>query len=421
MHPSAARRTSRRRTGGAGGEVEGPAPTPPRGRRADRPSSTFGRPAPTAARPGPAARAVRRRTRAQDVVPREQVGQRRRQRGRMSSGPGRRPRPARCRRCCRVPTAGAATAATGSMRAARTRVFRDQRRLEVPPPVRVQQRGEPVDGPRLEERVDRDLRLQLRVEPQLTALDGAQRVAAEREEVLVRAERRPVSASATDLGDPPRQRRRRPRPARALASGVPAATAGSGGRAATARSSLPFGVRGKLRQHHELGRDHVRRRGAGQSTAAAARPAGRPGRSGGCSRPTGWPSVSPNARTAASATAGWPVSRCSISPGSIRKPRILIWSSARPRISIRPSGCPRARSPVRYRRAPARAGRRSRTSPVRTATGRSGDEPLRGQRRVAEVADRHPGAADVQLAVGTRGRRCQRARRAGAARSSRPG
>lgn len=42
----------------------------------------------------------------------------------------------------------------------------------------------------------------------------------------------------------------------------------------------------------------------------------------------------------------------SISPGSIRNPRILTWSSARPRNSNTPSAVQRARSPVRYIRAP---------------------------------------------------------------------
>src|SRR2546425_638312 len=66
----------------------------------------------------------------------------------------------------------------------------------------VQQRGEPVDGAGLEQRVDRDLHLQLLVQPE-DELDGAEGVAAECEEVLVYADRRPLEHLRQDLGDPP--------------------------------------------------------------------------------------------------------------------------------------------------------------------------------------------------------------------------
>ena len=49
----------------------------------------------------------------------------------------------------------------------------------------------------------------------------------------------------------------------------------------------------------------------------------------------------------ASRTSGWPASTASISPSSMRKPRILTWWSMRPRYSRSPSGRRRARSPVR--------------------------------------------------------------------------
>ncbi len=55
---------------------------------------------------------------------------------------------------------------------------------------------------------------------------------------------------------------------------------------------------------------------------------------------------------AAAETDGCSARRDSISPSSIRKPRSLIWWSSRPRYSTVPSGRYRARSPVRYRRAP---------------------------------------------------------------------
>ena len=78
-------------------------------------------------------------------------------------------------------------------------------------------------------------------------------------------------------------------------------------------------------------------------------------------------------------------SAASTSPGSIRKPRILTWWSARPRNSRLPSG--RQRGQV--------AGA---VHPARPAAERVGDEPLRGQAGPAEIAARQPGARDVQLA-----------------------
>ncbi len=56
--------------------------------------------------------------------------------------------------------------------------------------------------------------------------------------------------------------------------------------------------------------------------------------------------------TSVRATSGCLASTASISPGSMRKPRILSWRSARPRNSRRPSKRKRARSPVRYIRSP---------------------------------------------------------------------
>ena len=58
------------------------------------------------------------------------------------------------------------------------------------------------------------------------------------------------------------------------------------------------------------------------------------------------------ASTTACRTLGWLPSTASISPGSTRTPRTLTWLSARPRNSTSPPGSQRARSPVRYRRAP---------------------------------------------------------------------
>ena len=78
-------------------------------------------------------------------------------------------------------------------------------------------------------------------------------------------------------------------------------------------------------------------------------------------------------------------STASISPGSIRRPRIFTWSSARPSRSSVPSGRQRTRSPVRYIRSPGRAER-------------VGDEALRRQGRLAEVAAGQARAGQVELA-----------------------
>ncbi len=66
------------------------------------------------------------------------------------------------------------------------------------------------------------------------------------------------------------------------------------------------------------------------------------------------PPSGPSARatTAACPTAGCVSSAVSISAGSMRKPRILTWSSVRPMNTRSPSVFQRARSPVRYMRVP---------------------------------------------------------------------
>ena len=89
--------------------------------------------------------------------------------------------------------------------------------------------------------------------------------------------------------------------------------------------------------------------------------------------------------------AGAAASTASISPSSMRKPRILTCWSMRPRYSSSPSARRRARSPVRYMRALGRCER-------------IGHEALRGQLRAAAGSRGHAGAADVDLAghaVGT--------------------
>ena len=91
------------------------------------------------------------------------------------------------------------------------------------------------------------------------------------------------------------------------------------------------------------------------------------------------PPPPPRARPACSRSAA------SISPSSMRKPRIFTWWSTRPRNS----SCPSAQPPRPVARA---------VQPRAGSPNGSGDEALRRQLRPAQVAARHPRAADVQLA-----------------------
>jgi hypothetical protein len=74
--------------------------------------------------------------------------------------------------------------------------------------------------------------------------------------------------------------------------------------------------------------------------------------------------------TRASRTASCASSRASISPGSMRNPRIFTWKSVRPTNSMVPSGSQRPRSPVRYIRAPASAANGSTTNRPAVSSGR---------------------------------------------------
>src|ERR1700739_2195603 len=75
--------------------------------------------------------------------------------------------------------------------------------------------------------------------------------------------------------------------------------------------------------------------------------------------------------TTAYATRGWAASTASISPSSMRYPRILTCSSVRPRYCSCPSAPQRTRSPVRYISAPA--------APTGHATNRDPVNPARRQ------------------------------------------
>ena len=141
--------------------------------------------------------------------------------------------------------------------------------------------------------------------------------------------------------------------------------------------------------------------GAGEPLApggcAATRRRGRRPRRPPGRRPAAGPRPRPErAATAHSRTPGWRGSAASTSPGSTRKPRTLTCSSARPRNSSRPSARQRARSPVRYRRAPA-----CRANGV-------GDERPGGHVRPPQVAAGDACAAHVQLARRAHGDRAER-------------
>ena len=180
---------------------------------------------------------------------------------------------------------------------------------------------------------------------------------------MLRIESPPSSKklSSTPTRSHPQHRRPDPRQLaarRACAArrpSFPAPAERAPGRAERARSTLPFGVSGSAVEQHEGRRDHVvgqllLREDARSALGAAPRLRARRRRR---RRPAACrPGASSRATTTASRTAGCGRSTASISPSSMRKPRIFTWWSMRPRNSMLPSGSQRARSPVRYRRAP---------------------------------------------------------------------
>ena len=157
------------------------------------------------------------------------------------------------------------------------------------------------------------------------------------------------------------------------------------GAGSAARSTFPFGVSGSAASSDEHRRDHVLRQPRRPGTRAAPRPAGCPGRAGDHvghqprARPVPVAPPPPPRRTA-----GCAASAASTSPGSIRNPRTLTCSSARPQelqLPVRPPPRP-VPGPVQPRPVP---GERVR------------DEPLRRQRRAAQVPARHLRPGDEQL------------------------
>ena len=151
------------------------------------------------------------------------------------------------------------------------------------------------------------------------------------------------------------------------------------------RSSLPLGVSGRLSSSTNAGRHHVLRQLRRSRRAAPRRRPAPPSADHVGDQPLVARRVLARDHDRLARPAGAAASAASISPSSIRKPRIFTWSSIRPRYSSSPFSSRRARSPVRYSRAPARRER------VR-------HEPLRRQLGAIQIAPRDPGATDIQLA-----------------------
>ena len=231
-------------------------------------------------------------------------------------------------------------------------------------------------------------------------LDGEKGMAAEGEEVVARADLgdrrecaprspRGVARSRSQAARRSTGAAARPRRAREERGGPPSCSASAGRRRAS-RSAAGTMTSGKvarsvsMRSRSTIGRSSVtyptRRRSSGGSSRATTTA---------CRTP-------PTASIAAS-----------ISPSSMRWPRILTWLSARPRKSMRPSSRRHTRSPVRYIRPLAREA--------------VGQEALGGQLGPPPVAAGDAVARDEQLARERRpapARAPRRARRAGCWRSA---
>ena len=208
-----------------------------------------------------------------------------------------------------------------------------------------------------------------------------QRVAAQLEEPV--GDPRPVRGRAPR----PRCRRGPPRPASAAPGSRPRSACRSGaGRAFL--STLPLGVSGSRSSSHEGRRHHVFRQPlaqagrAGRGASPRARPSPAPDR-----RPDAGHRRRPRARRPPPPRGprAEPPSAASISPSSMRKPRIFTWVSRRALEIDRAvrQVAPEIAGPVQ--------------AVVRRAGERVGDEALAGQRLVVEIAEGEIGRADADL------------------------
>ena len=207
-----------------------------------------------------------------------------------------------------------------------------------------------------------------------------QRVPAQLEEVVVHAH--PLHAQ--HLRPDPRQRLLRracaaPRSRRA--AHAPPSGAGS-----ALRSTLPFGVSGSASSTHERRRHHVLRQPRPQVLAQLAASGASPSPHHVRHQPLVARRVLARHHHRLAHRRVLRAARASISPSSMRKPRIFTCWSMRPRYSSSPSAQPprQVARPVQPR--------------ARLAPNGSRHEPLRRQLRPAQVAARHARAADVQLA-----------------------
>jgi hypothetical protein len=175
--------------------------------------------------------------------------------------------------------------------------------------------------------------------------------------------RRKKSSAAPSRGTPSSSAQIRATSSSATSRGTtyPPASAPSGSGSAR-RSSFPLGVRGSAGRATK--REGTRCSGRTASRASRSVPAAASAPSSAATQATSRaPSGPGRASTTASRTPGRAASAASTSPGSTRKPRTFTWKSVRPRYSSVPSASQRARSPVRYARAPGSP----RTRPGRTA------------------------------------------------------
>ena len=226
-------------------------------------------------------------------------------------------------------------------------------------------------------------------------LDAQDRVAAELEEVVVDADASSAEDRGPDPGERPLDRRcaarRTASGARVARTRAPAAPCGRPCRSAVSGSaSRTTKCAGTMYSGSFVRRwafsSSAERSGSAVATTYAT------------SRLSAAPSSRDHDRRSLHARGAAP-STASISPSSMRKPRIFTWSSIRPRYSRSPFGqAPREVAGAVQRRAG-------------VGGERIGDESLGGQLGPVEVAARHSCAADVHLARRRPSARARHARR----------
>ena len=160
-----------------------------------------------------------------------------------------------------------------------------------------------------------------------------------------------------------------------------------GGAGRARRSSLPFGVIGSAAEHARTRAGTMK---SGSTCARCARSSAAGARRRSANDVSDQPRLAGRVRRARPRRRRGPpgarASADSISPSSMRKPRILTWSSTRPdelEVAVGAGSGP---------------GRRCDTGARRGAPNGFGDEPLGGELRPLQIAARQAAPADVQLA-----------------------